>query len=381
MTTQTAVRGPINTVMLVSLAGLVATLALAFFNLTKAGHAAFNTSSDGVTWGLPVVTYVFFVLTSTGLTFVASLAMVFGFKDFYPIAKRCVWLALVTLIAGFAALAFELGHPFRMLWALPTSFQILSPLNWMGPFYALYLLLLILKFNKINGGDWDSTASRNLGVASFVSVVLAHGTLGMVFGAMAMRPMWYGPMIPLYFLLTAAVSGFAFATLVTHLSYGGLNGMPERVRTLMTGAMPKAFGVVLGIALLANIFRSGVGLWSNADGLQVWNHIIATPWYWIEMLSLLAALYVLLSPALRGDGRAQLIAALLVIVALFIGRFEFVISGQLLPMFKGAWVPGLVDYTPSLTEWGLTVMAFCIAFAGWALGERRVNLEAAPGEP
>jgi Fe-S-cluster-containing dehydrogenase component len=45
--------------------------------------------------------YVFFVLTSTGLTFVASLAMVFGIRDFYPIAKRCVWGALVTLIAGF----------------------------------------------------------------------------------------------------------------------------------------------------------------------------------------------------------------------------------------------------------------------------------------
>ena len=49
------------------------------------------------TQGLPPATYVFFVLTSTGLTFVVSLATVFNFEQFYPIAKRCIWLAISTL--------------------------------------------------------------------------------------------------------------------------------------------------------------------------------------------------------------------------------------------------------------------------------------------
>src|SRR3990167_2104372 len=123
MTTQIEVKGSVQTIMAAGIAALIVSLAITLYNLMSQGHASFNTGSSNVTWGLPVVTYVFFVLTSTGLTFVASLAMVFGFKDFYPIAKRCIWVAVVTLIAGFAALAMELGHPFRMLWAIPLSFQ------------------------------------------------------------------------------------------------------------------------------------------------------------------------------------------------------------------------------------------------------------------
>ena len=372
MTTQVEVKGSVNTIMMAGIAGLVISLGIALSSLMSQGHASFNTGSSGVTWGLPVVTYVFFVLTSTGLTFVASLAMVFGFKEFYPIAKRCIWVAVVTLIAGFASLALELGHPFRMLWAIPTGFQFLSPLNWMGVFYAAYLVLLLLKFQKVNANDWDSSGSRTLGIASFVAVVIAHGTLGGVFGAMVMRPMWYGPMIPIYFLLTAAVSGAAFAVLITYLTYGSENSMPAKVKSLMTGSMPKVFAAVLAIVILAVLSRTVIGLWTNADGMQVWDHIVSSPWYWIELVLMVAAFFMLMK------GSAFL-PSIMVIIALFIGRYEFVISGQLVPLFKGSWVPGLIDYTPSMTEWMITLLAFSIVFAGWALGEKKLNLSGEPG--
>lgn len=372
MTTQSTAKGPVNTIVAAGLAGLILSLGLVLANLMSNGHASFNSGSDGVTWGLPVVTYVFFVLTSTGLTFVASLAMVFGFKEFYPIAKRCIWVAVVTLVAGFASLAFEIGHPFRMLWAIPLSFQYLSPLNWMGVFYAAYLGLLLLKFQKVNSGDWDSGSSRQLGIASFVAVVIAHGTLGGVFGSMAMRPMWYGGLVPIYFLLTAAVSGAAFAVLITYLTYGDEGNMPAKVKALMTGAMPKVFAAVLAVVILSVVSRTVTGLWSNADGLQVWDHIVASPWYWIELLLMVGAFFMLLK------GGSPLVPSVMVIVSLFIGRYEFIISGQLVPLFKGSWVPGLISYTPSMTEWMLVLMAFSIVFAGWGLGERMLNLEATP---
>ncbi|OGS99568.1 MAG: hypothetical protein A3F73_02995 [Gallionellales bacterium RIFCSPLOWO2_12_FULL_59_22] len=372
MTTQVEAKGPVGMAMMAGVAGLVISLGIVFSNLMSSGHASFNTGSNGVTWGLPVVNYVFFVLTSTGLTFVASLAMVFGFKEFYPIAKRCVWLAVVTLIAGFASLALEIGHPFRMLWAIPLSFQYLSPLNWMGVFYLAYLVLLLLKFQKVNANDWDSSGSRTLGIASFVAVVIAHGTLGGVFGAMIMRPMWYGPLVPIYFLLTAAVSGAAFAVLITYLTYGSAGNMPEKVRNLMAGSMSKVFAAVLAVVILAVVSRTVIGLWTNADGMQVWDHVVASPWYWIEIVLMVAAFLMLV------NGSSPMLPALMVIVSLFIGRYEFIISGQLVPLFKGSWVPGLIQYTPSLTEWMTTLVAFSIALAGWAVGEKMLNLAAAP---
>lgn len=372
MATQTQGSGAVSAVLMAGLAGLVVSLGIAFMNLASSGHSAFNTGSDGVSWGLPVVNYVFFALTSTGLTLVASVAMTFGNKAWYPIAKRCVWLSLVTLVAGFASLALELGHPFRMLWAIPLNAQLVSPLNWMGIFYAVFLVLGILKFLRIHNGDWDSSGSKQIGLAALITELLAGGMLGMAFGAMAMRPMWYGNLVPLYFILTAACTGGAFAVLVTCLTYGGIDGMPEPVRRLMQGPLPMAFAALLGLTILVIGYRTVIGLWSNADGLQVWDTIVASPWYWIEAALLVGAFFLLL------QRKALAVAALMVIGGFFIDRYDFVIGGQLQPLFKGSWVPDLIAYTPSTTEWMLTLLAFSIAFFGWALGEKMLRLDAAP---
>lgn len=381
MSAQLHPSAPFNTRMLASAgAGLGVMLVLVLWALGTRGHASFNTADDGVTWGLPVATYVFFVLTSTGLTFVASLAMVFGLKGFYPIAKRCIWLAAATLIAGFAALAFELGHPFRMLWAIPLGMQFKSPMNWMGAFYTLYLAFLLLKFQRINAGDWHSGASRRLGVLSFATVIVAHGTLGLVFGMMAMRPFWYDGLIPLYFLASAFLSGVAFATLFTHLAYGfDVARMPPAVRALLDGALSKLFALALGVMLLFVVFRTVTGLWSNAEGLQAFEAMVASPWFHLEVwVGLALPFALLLSAPLRARPAVQVLASALVIAALAIGRYEFVIGGQMVPMFQGAWVGELVQYTPSLTEGMLGLMAVFLALALYALGERLFGLDASP---
>ncbi|MDP3037217.1 MAG: NrfD/PsrC family molybdoenzyme membrane anchor subunit [Rhodocyclaceae bacterium] len=143
MTTQTI--APYNGAVLAG--GLAATVlagVVVLWALMTQGHASFNSSSDGMMWGLPVAAYVFLAISSTGLTMVAALALVFGQKAFYPVAKRCVWLSIAMLIGGFVSLALELGHPFRLLWAIPLSGQFSSPLVWMGIFYLVALVAMAL---------------------------------------------------------------------------------------------------------------------------------------------------------------------------------------------------------------------------------------------
>ena len=220
------------------------------YMLITEGGAAFNTSSDGINWGLAVSTYVFFALMSSGLTFIASLSMVFGLKEFYPIAKRCIWLAIITLVAGFTVLALELGHPFRMLWAMPAGMQYLSPMFWMGVFYLIDLALMLVKFYLMEREDWDSPLSQTLGIASFIAVVLASGMLGLVFGSMVMRPMWYGSFTSVYFMLTAALSGAATIVLAIYVAYGfSQERMPEPLRSMAGGdALPKIFATLIGLS-------------------------------------------------------------------------------------------------------------------------------------
>ena len=378
MTTQTQTAGPVNAIMLAGGAALIATLGFALFNLMGSGHASFNTASNGVTWGLLVVTYVFFAMASTGLAMVGALAAMFGARQYEPLIKRCTFLSIITLFAAFATLALEMGNPLRMIWAVPLNFQPSSALVWMGIFYSICLALLLVKFFKMHKGDWGGQGLTRTG---FVFEVLALGTLGSAFGLMAMRPAWYGSEVPALFLACGAVIGVAFAVLMNQLTYGmDVKAMPEPVRKMMTGSLPKLFATTLGIYLVFLLFRTINGLWTNADGFQMVAMMVKSPWFIIEVIALLGAFFIMISPALRAVGSMQVIAAVATIVAMFIGRYEYIIGGQLVPLFKGSWVPGLIDYTPSTTEWMITLMAFSLVFAGWAYGEKSLHLSAHPTE-
>jgi molybdopterin-containing oxidoreductase family membrane subunit len=383
LATRIAANGSASTRLILAASGTVLIVALAatLYYLFAEGHIAFNTRSEGVAWGLPISTYVFLVLTSTGLTFIASMALLFGFDEFYPVAKRCVWLAVATLVAGFTSLALELGHPFRMLWAMPTGLQYVSPMFWMGVFYSVYLGFLLLKFWRMEVGDWHSGASRALGLASFVSVVIAHATLGLVFGMMSMRPAWYSDLMPVYFLLTAALSGAAFAVFFTYLGYGfDRAAMPAGVRALASGSLlPNVFATLIGITIVMVVSRAVTGLWTNLDGMQAVHEMVWSPWFQFELWACLVLPFALmLAPALQREQKWQVLAAALVIVGLFIGRYDYMVTGQKVPLFKGAWIPGLAEYTPSLAEWMITLTAFALVFFIYAAGEKLFDLAAAP---
>ena len=360
--------------------GLLSFAFVAFTLLTEGG-AAFNTSSDGINWGMAISVYVFFALTSSGLTFIASLSMVFGFREYYSIAKRCVWLAIVTLGAGFSVLALELGHPFRMLWAMPAGLQYLSPMFWMGVFYLIDLVLLMIKFDRLWHDDWDSPLSQALSIASFVAVVLASGMLGLVFGSMVIRPMWYGSFTAVYFIFTAALSGAAAIVLTTYMAYGFRRGtMPEPLRSMASGkALAKVFATLTGIPLFSVVTRMWTGLWSNLDGLEGFHALALSPAFHIEVWAGLALPFVLMIvPAWQRQPRWQITASVLVLLGMFIDRYQFLVTGQIVPMFKGAWASGLAEYVPSLTEWMMAVLGFAIVFSFYGLGEKLFNLAGDP---
>lgn len=372
-----------GTMWQLSIIALVFSLGFVFYMLYTKGHAAFNTSSDGVNWGSAISTYVFFALTSSGLSFIAAMSMVFGFHQFYPIAKRCIWLAIICLVAGFSVLALELGHPFRMLWAMPTGLQIHSPMFWMGVFYSIDLMLLIVEFYLLWQNKWTSRLSHLVSIAAFIAVVLASGMLGLVFGSMAMRPMWYGSGTSIFFIVSAALSGTAAIVMSTYLAYGfNTSRMPGHLRAMATGTqLPKVFATLIGIVLVAILTRMFVGLWSNLDGLEGFHVIAKSPLFHIEIwLCLLVPFVLMLLPATQRIPKWQILAAALVLSGMFIERYLFLISGQNVPMFKGTWMEAVTPYTPSLTEWMLVIVGHAILFTLYALGEKLFDLSAEPAD-
>jgi molybdopterin-containing oxidoreductase family membrane subunit len=83
---------------------------------------------------------------------------------------------------------------------------------------------------------------------------------------------------------------------------------------------------------------------------------------------------ITLLPGLRKSLGLQLVAAVIAIVALFAARYDFVIGGQLVALFKGSWAQGLLSYTPSLTEWAVLATTVFMANVVNAAGEKFLDL-------
>jgi molybdopterin-containing oxidoreductase family membrane subunit len=268
-----------------------------------------------------------------------------------------------------------------MLWAMPTGLQVHSPMFWMGVFYFIDLVLLIVEFYLLWQNDWTSRLSHLVSTAAFVAVVLASGMLGLVFGSMAMRPMWYGSGTSVFFIVSAALSGAAAIVMSTYLAYGfNPNNMPGHLREMATGnQLPKVFSTFIGIVLVAILTRMWVGLWSNLDGLEGFRVIARSPLFHFEVWVCLALPFVMMvTPAMQRVPKWQISAAALVLLGMFIERYLFLISGQNVPMFKGTWMAAVTPYSPSLTEWMLVIVGHTVLFSLYALGERLFNLPAEP---
>lgn len=358
--------------LIVALLGVVISGWLVLTQLGGQGHAAFNSTSTGLMWGLPIVTYDYLLIASTGLAMLASLATVFGVSAIAPIARRCYWLALATLIAGVVALFLELGYPWRALLAIPFNFQVKAPLFWKVIGVAIYTVCLLMLL-------FTNRESRGVAKLCFAAAVFVTLVAGLVYGMMAMRPFWYGPHTALAFVAEAALAGIAFAVFFTYFANGfSTERMGLHTRALLDGTMPKLFAGALLIYLLFFLARVATGLWSNADGLQVWQTMIGSIWFHLELwLGLVLPLVLMSAPTLRSQPGNQIGAALLVMIGLFIGHYAFIVGGQLVPLFKGSWVRGLIEYSPSATEWLTLVLAAFVALLVQTYGERGSNEAAA----
>ena len=133
-----------------------------------------------------------------------------------------------------------------------------SPMWWMGAFYAVYLVFLLVEvWSMFTHHD---EVHRYACLASSCTAVLAPTTLGAVFGVVLSRSYWYGLFTPMTMLVTALLAGSAVLGIVfvavVHFELAGF----ERARRLALPAIRILLAVALvgSIALLARSLASGL---------------------------------------------------------------------------------------------------------------------------
>jgi len=334
--------------------------------------------NDIVIWPLPIATYIFFALTSTGLTFVASMPLVFGMKQFETIAKRAVFLGIATLLAAFAALSMDLGSISNIVYFL-ISPNFSSPMWWMGAIYTIELIMLMVKFWRMQVGDWHSQGSKIIGGIAFISAIAATSTLGMVFGNISARPTYNGMFAPVYFLVTAFLSGLALIILfsISYYQISKTQSPDEEVTSYDN--LGKIMAFITGIVLVLFLIRTIVGLANNDSEFLAFDLFVGSSSFnFVLWFGLLLPLLLMILPKVRATTTGKLIAAVLILSGLFIERMSYVLIGQLKPLgVRSSGIPGLVTHSNTIWEWLVVASSLAFLLLAFTFGEKYLKLGAA----
>ncbi|MFA7346656.1 MAG: NrfD/PsrC family molybdoenzyme membrane anchor subunit [Desulfurivibrionaceae bacterium] len=361
----------------IAIGGLLAALGLAAgLHSMYAGHEhTFGVTRD-VPWGLLIATYVFFVVSSTGLCLISSIGHVFGLEAFKPIAKRSVFMAIVTIVAGFFVIGFEIENPWRM-----PIYNMLSPnptsnIWWMGTLYGAYLFFMVVEFALLQM-EKHKTAGM-FGLLGLVSGIAAHSNLGAVFGLLSGREFWHGPYMPIYFITSAMMSGCAAVIFFHYLGYRA-NGwkMSEKLESSLM-ATAKLGATLIAVIMFFTTWKMISGISGQPPGkYEAMMALVSGPYainFWLGEVMLGMVIPFAMILAARAKNLPVLFwASVSSVIGIFFMRYDLVVVGQIVPWYSEFGVvdmPHLLTYTPSLHEIVITAGAMGLCAMGFFMGER-----------
>jgi len=334
----------------------------------------------GATWALYITMVVYFIGVSFAGFTLAALIRIFNLNDLRPIVRIAELLTVVALILGALAIIADLGQPLR---GIVNLFRYARP---QSPFFGTFALVVagylyaslvylylggrrdaaILTGYKHNPLRWyhrlwamgykDTPAERErhrttsfwLALAIIPLLIIAHSTLGFVFGLQVGRPGWYGTLQAPAFLVLADVSGVGLI-----IVFGAIVRTAVRAQRQITMKIFSWLGTFLILLLLVYLYFLVVELLTLlyatpevekrlSDALLIGEY---APLYWGSVAALVFSVIVLAIMALRRSWSLGWIVAagILVNLAAIVKRLLIVLPsqthGMLLPYDVGSYTP------------------------------------------
>lgn len=338
------------------------------------GHHVAYANTREMPWGLLIAGYAFFAITSTGLCLLAALSHIFGGNKLAPLANRMVFLSIVTIIAAFFLIGFEIENPWRMAIYNILTPNLTSNIWWMGTLYGMAVGFMLLEFFLILTGRLG--LALTLGVMGALAEVMANTNLGAVFATLPGHPFWYGSQLPVYFLASAFMSGAAAIVLFTHFAFAIRNEeVDPETFTGVQGAAKVMAGVLflIGVSTAWKFISFYVG--GSEAGTLAADSLLKGPlatnfWVFEICVGMIIPIFILVMSRFRSM-QAMSSAALMALVGGFFQRYDLVVAGQLVPHYYG-WdnLPTYMSYFPSVAEFLVTLGGIGILGTGFLMGER-----------
>ncbi len=327
------------------------------------GLGAVTNLSDQFPWGIWKALVLCGIAFAAGGFLTACMVYIFRIRTFYPILRPVVLAAYLgyTLSAS-GALVVDLGR-YHQIWR-PILFwnhhSVLFEVAWCVMLYTGVLTvefapILLDKLGWHRASHVVHAITVPFVIGGVILSTLHQSSLGSLFLIVPNKllPLWYTPLLPVLFFLSAVISGFAMAIFVSALSFWTFHKPLEpRVLTTLAKAMTP-------LTLLYLFLRV-----ADLAARNAWRYVFEYPLqgttFTVEMLLLTLPLFVLLKTRWSGRRRWAFAAAILVIAGVILNRLNVAWIG-LLPATGASYVPSWVETTVTLTLISVGVVIFGLA--------------------
>ncbi|HJS57324.1 MAG TPA: Ni/Fe-hydrogenase cytochrome b subunit [Vicinamibacteria bacterium] len=345
------------------------------------GLGATTNLSDRFPWGLWIG---FDVLCGVGLAAGAftltSVVHLFNLRRFEPIVRPTVLTAFLGYSFVIVALLFDLGQPWRIWHALvfwnPRS--VMFEVAWCVMLYTTVLALelspvIFERFRLAGPQRLIRVVYTPLVIVGVILSTLHQSSLGSLYLIVPskLHPLWYSPLLPFYFYISAIGAGLGMVILESHLS-GRAFG--RRLELHLLEPLGRAMVVVLGLYGVLRFLalrRNGTLAELLAPGYEAWMFLLEVG------LGVVLPVVLLALPRVRASERGLVAAAFLAILGFVMNRLNVAVTG----MERAAGV----QYLPSWMEIAVSVGLVAVGFAVFALAARHLPIfpeaEAAAAEP
>lgn len=291
--------------------------------------------SNGVSWGLYIACFMFFVGLSAGGLIVASSASVFHIAEYKKVALPAIICSTVCICCAGMFVLIDMGG-IQRVWRILVGPNPTSPLVWDVCVISCYLIINIVYLvfmcsKKPGAADRVSIVSR----FALPIAILVHSVTAWIFGLQVAKE-WYTAIMAPIFVASAMDSGLALLLLaLMGLNKSGVFKVENKLISSLAGLLAVCIAVdafFIGCECLTMAYPGAKG----AEALTVMASGITAPFFWIEIIGgLLVPFLLMVFAKNRANMKLVSVACVLVVLGVFCKRiwllftsfYEFNIAG------------------------------------------------------
>ncbi|WP_302142303.1 NrfD/PsrC family molybdoenzyme membrane anchor subunit [Senegalimassilia anaerobia] len=297
--------------------------------------------SNGVSWGLYIACFMFFVGLSAGGLIVASSASVFHIAEYKKVALPAIICSTVCICCAGMFVLIDMGG-IQRVWRILVGPNPTSPLVWDVCVISCYLIINIVYLvfmcsKKPGAADRVSIVSR----FALPIAILVHSVTAWIFGLQVAKE-WYTAIMAPIFVASAMDSGLALLLLaLMGLNKSGVFKVENKLISSLAGLLAVCIAVdafFIGCECLTMAYPGAKG----AEALTVMASGITAPFFWIEIIGgLLVPFLLMVFAKNRANMKLVSVACVLVVLGVFCKRIWLLFTSFC--EFNIAGAPGVIS--------------------------------------